>query len=106
MIRSSILLAGQQPAREKRLHLAPAVSDQVNVHSPALDAIDDPVRLEESLAVIAYAQCKQLSRLRAACRMSGQSGNGGLDPIGDMHGPRRGVVNRDPIGDLLEVGER
>src|SRR5436190_16986012 len=59
------LLSGEKPPGQQRLHVAPAVGDQRDEYTSAVDVVDDPVGLEEGLTVFADTQGQELGRARA-----------------------------------------
>src|SRR2546426_1023143 len=96
----------QQAAGEKRLEVAPAVGDQIDVDPLSFDAAENAIRLEEGLAVRANPERKQLPWMRAPVRKPCERRDGSQDLILHVRGPVRRIVEGDPIVDLLEVGER
>src|SRR5882762_2324829 len=96
----------QQAAGEKRLEVAPAVGDQIDVDPLSFDAVENAIRLEEGLAVRANPERKQLPWMRAPVRKPCERRDGSQDLILHVRGPARRIVDGDPIVDLLEVGER
>lgn len=60
-------------ARQQRLHVPPAVGNQINEDWLSGHSIDEPIRLEEGLAIFPDAQGPQFSRMRAAIGERGQA---------------------------------
>src|SRR3546814_13213099 len=53
----------QEPPDQEALHVTAAIGNQIDDHTPLLDAIDQPVGLEEDLAKLGDAEIG-----RASCR--------------------------------------
>src|SRR5947208_14214440 len=89
----------QQAAGEKRLEVAPAVGDQIDVDPPSFDAAENAIRLEEGLAVRANPERKQLPWMRAPVRKPCERRDGSQDLSLHLRGGAR------PIGAAERVVE-
>src|SRR3546814_599699 len=62
----------QEPPDQEALHVTAAIGNQIDDHTPLLDAIDQPVGLEEDLAKLGDAEVGKLARMAPALRKLGK----------------------------------
>src|SRR3546814_17538481 len=62
----------QEPPDQEALHVTAAIGNQIDDNTPLLDAIDQPVGLEEDLAKLGDAEVGKLARMAHAPRKLGK----------------------------------
>lgn len=62
------------------LHVPAAIDDQQNIEVVFDNAVNDAIRFEKDLAVLANAQGQKFFRISPALRGIAQAGEGGFDP--------------------------
>src|SRR3546814_11592035 len=62
----------QEPPDQEALHVTAAIGNQIDDHTPLLDALDQPLGLAEDLAKLGDAAVGKLARMAPALRKLGQ----------------------------------
>src|SRR3546814_245292 len=93
----------QEPPDQEALHVTAAIGNQIDDHTPLLDAIDQPVGLEEDLAKLGDAEVGKLARMAPALRKLGKVDQRLFDAFENIGRALARIVLRDIAAGVVEV---
>ena len=96
-------LRAEQTARQQRLHVAPAIGNQIDGHLLTDHSIDEPVGFEVGLAVLPDTEGQKFRWMRPALWKLAKTLRGFQQLVEDVVRALRGVELLDVVVDLFEI---